>query len=71
MAINISWRALLPAGFAVALCLCMSTAVAQEADDWIGTWTASQQPVWAPDFLAPPKVPRNLWKQTVRELAHV
>ena len=71
MGINISWRALLPAGFAVALCLCMSTAVAQEADDWVGTWTASPQPVWAPDFLAPAKVPRNLWNQTVRELAHV
>jgi lysophospholipase L1-like esterase len=71
MGINISWRALLPAGFIVALCLCMSTAVAQEADDWVGTWTASPQPVWAPDFLAPPKVPRNLWNQTVRELAHV
>src|SRR5207249_4662108 len=39
--------------------------------DWVGTWTASPQPVWAPDFLAPPKVPRNLWNQTVRELAHV
>lgn len=71
MGINISWRALLPAGFAVALCLCMSTAVAQEADDWVGTWTASPQPVWAPDFMAPAKVPRNLWNQTVRELAHV
>jgi lysophospholipase L1-like esterase len=71
MGINISWRALLSAGFAVALCLCMSTAVAQESDDWVGTWTASPQPVWAPDFLAPAKVPRNLWNQTVRELAHV
>jgi len=45
--------------------------MAQETDDWVGTWTASPQPVWAPDFLAPPKVPRNLWNQTVRELAHV
>jgi lysophospholipase L1-like esterase len=71
MGIDRSWRALLPAGFAVALCLCISTAVAQEADDWVGTWTASPQPVWAPDFLAPAKVPRNLWNQTVRELAHV
>jgi lysophospholipase L1-like esterase len=71
MGIDRSWRALLPAGFAVALCLCISTAVAQEADDWVGTWTASPQPVWAPDFLAPAKVTRNLWNQTVRELAHV
>jgi hypothetical protein len=49
----------------------LSTAVAQQADDWVGTWTASPQPVWAADFLAPPKVPRNLWNQTARELAHV
>jgi hypothetical protein len=71
MGINMSWRTLLSAGFALGLCLCTSAAVAQETDDWVGTWTASSQPVWAPDFLAPPKVPRNLWKQTVRELAHV
>jgi lysophospholipase L1-like esterase len=45
--------------------------MAQQADDWVGTWAASPQPVWGPDFLAPAKVPRNLWNQTVRELAHV
>ena len=71
MPVNTSRRALLSAGFALGLCLCMSAAMAQETDDWVGTWTASPQPVWAPDFLAPPKVPRNLWNQTVRELAHV
>jgi lysophospholipase L1-like esterase len=41
------------------------------ADDWIATWTASPHEVWAPDFLAPVKVPRNLWGQTVRQVASV
>jgi lysophospholipase L1-like esterase len=44
---------------------------AQAADDWIATWTASPHQVWAPDFLAPVKVPRNLWGQTVRQVASV
>jgi lysophospholipase L1-like esterase len=39
--------------------------------DWIATWTASPHEVWAPDFLAPVKVPRNLWGQTVRQTASV
>ncbi|HTT38529.1 MAG TPA: SGNH/GDSL hydrolase family protein [Burkholderiales bacterium] len=40
-------------------------------DDWNATWTASPHEVWAPDFLAPVKVPRNLWGQTVRQVAQV
>jgi len=40
-------------------------------DEWIGTWTASPQPVWEADFLAPVKVPRNLWNQTIRQIASV
>ena len=71
MSVDMGRRALLSACFALALGLCTGAAVAQDTDDWVGTWTASPQPVWAPDFLAPPKVPRNLWNQTVRELAHV
>src|SRR5215475_10792275 len=76
MSVDMCRRALLSAGFTLALCLCTSclctsAAVAQDTEDWVGTWTASPQPVWADDFLAPPKVPRNLWNQTVRELAHV
>jgi lysophospholipase L1-like esterase len=51
--------ALLPPGAAVA------------ADDWIATWTASPQEVWGPDFPAPVKVPRNLWDQTLRQVARV
>ncbi len=44
---------------------------ARAGDDWIATWTASPHEVWAPDFLAPVKVPRNLWAQTVRQVASV
>jgi lysophospholipase L1-like esterase len=45
--------------------------VAHADDDWIATWTASPQPIWGPDFMAPVQVPRNLWAQTVRQVAAV
>lgn len=71
MRIHRSGRALLSACIVAAVGAWGTTVMAQDTDDWIGTWAASAQPVWAPDFLAPPKVPRTLWSQTVRELAHV
>ena len=49
----------------------VSVAQGAGTDDWIATWTASPQPVWEADFLAPVKVPRNLWGQTVRQMATV
>ncbi|WP_395022769.1 SGNH/GDSL hydrolase family protein [Dongia sp.] len=52
------------AALAVALAL---PSMAAQADDWIGTWTASVQPVWEPDFPVPTNIPRNLWNQTVRQ----
>ncbi len=52
------------AALAVALTL---PSIAARADDWIGTWTASVQPVWEPDFPVPTNIPRNLWNQTVRQ----
>ena len=48
-----------------------SIARAAGTDDWIATWTASPQAIWEADFLAPIKVPRNLWGQTVRQMATV
>jgi len=42
-------------------------AAAASAEDWIGTWTASAQPVWEPDFPVPTNMPRNLWNQTIRQ----
>ena len=44
---------------------------AAEGGGWIGTWAASPQPVWEPDFLAPIPFPRNLWNQTIRQVARV
>ncbi|MEO9299872.1 SGNH/GDSL hydrolase family protein [Devosia alba] len=41
------------------------------AQDWIDTWAAAPQPVWGPDFLAPLTYPRNVWDQTVRQVARV
>jgi hypothetical protein len=47
--------------------------VAQEATaaHWVGTWESSPQPIWASDFIAPLKYPRNLWNQTVRQVSRV
>jgi lysophospholipase L1-like esterase len=38
---------------------------------WIGTWSASPQPVWEPDFFAPVGIPRSLRNQTIRQIARV
>ncbi len=43
------------------------TSAAARAEDWIGTWTASVQPVWETDFPVPTNIPRNLWNQTIRQ----
>jgi lysophospholipase L1-like esterase len=65
-------RPFLAFALSAALAAVLQTVPAAQADDdWIATWTASPQPVWAPDFLAPVKVPRNLWAQTVRQVATV
>lgn len=61
----------LGAGLAGALHALISQVRAADADDWIATWTASPQPVWEADFFAPVNVPRNLWSQTVRQIASV
>jgi lysophospholipase L1-like esterase len=60
------WTAL-----AAALQVPLSAVRAADSDDWIATWTASPQPIWDADFLAPIKVPRNLWNQTIRQTAAV
>ena len=63
-------RHFLAFAFWAVLAAALQTA-AHAADDWIGTWTATPHEVWAPDFLAPVKVPRNLWGQTVRQVARI
>jgi len=63
---------------AVVLCISMTamiTAGAANAADsraadgkaWVGSWTASPQPVWQGDFPLPTLLPFNLWNQTVRQ----
>ena len=42
---------------------------AANAENWIGTWTASAQPAWTSDFPVPLGLPSNLYKQTIRQVA--
>jgi lysophospholipase L1-like esterase len=60
-------------GAAVVLSIAFAGGAAPAAADneWIGTWAASPQPVWGPDFMAPIAFPRNLWNQTIRQVARV
>jgi lysophospholipase L1-like esterase len=52
------------AGAALALSL-----TAANADNWIGTWTASAQPAWTSDFPVPLGLPSNLYHKTIRQVA--
>jgi lysophospholipase L1-like esterase len=47
------------------------TVRAQEAHNWIGTWTASPQALWEGDFPVSTNVPFNLWNQTIRMVTQV
>ena len=60
------------AGGTVALLSLVATpALSQSGEDWLGTWSASPQPVWGADFFAPASIPRSLRDQTVRQVARV
>ena len=64
------------AGKRLALALTLAAGISSAgsaafAQGWIDTWAAAPQPVWGPDFLAPLSYPRNLWDQTVRQIARV
>jgi len=48
-----------------------SPSLAADNEDWIGTWTASAQPVWDTDFPVPLGFPRNYWNQTLRQVARI
>jgi lysophospholipase L1-like esterase len=48
-----------------------SARAATPGGDWIGTWAASPQPVWNADFPVPWTIPRNMWNQTLRQVARV
>jgi len=66
-------RALLAAAIAVSLVAGAAiSALAQPTNRaWLDTWSASPQPVWAPDFFAPVNIPRSLRDQTIRQIARV
>ena len=56
---------------AAALLAINGSANAADTGDWIATWAASPQPLFAADFIAPNKVPANFWNQTLREVASI
>ncbi len=71
----ISRRAFLAAALCTALVAGLATSPAQaqraEAGDWIGTWSASPQPMWGPEFFVPIDIPRSLRNQTIRQIARL
>jgi lysophospholipase L1-like esterase len=63
-------RAAVAAAFVASLAYAPGSVAADEGN-WIGTWTASIQPVWGPDFAVPIGLPRNYWNQTIRQVARI
>ena len=64
-----SFRSGVAVASAAALALFVAFVRAAENGNWIGTWSASPQPVWDANFPAPINFPRNLWNQTIRQIA--
>jgi lysophospholipase L1-like esterase len=65
------FRRLVDVALAAALVFSIASVRAADKGKWIETWAASPQPVWNADFLAPINFPRNLWNQTIRQIARV
>ncbi|WP_267100792.1 SGNH/GDSL hydrolase family protein [Xanthomonas sacchari] len=63
-------RPMATAALATAL---LGTAIMADAAprEWVATWQASPQPLWAADFPFPTQTPFHLWRQTVRQVARV
>ncbi|UVK56309.1 SGNH/GDSL hydrolase family protein [Mesorhizobium sp. AR02] len=55
------------AALALAATLIVNPAMSGEKQDWVGTWTASPQPTWGPDFALPVKIAPKLENQTIRQ----
>jgi lysophospholipase L1-like esterase len=66
-----TFRRVSVAALAIALAFSVDLVRATENGKWIGTWSASPQPIWAPEFLVPINFPRNVWNQTIRQIARV
>jgi lysophospholipase L1-like esterase len=64
-------RCVVLAAVVVAVVVAAPSARAADPPRWIGTWTASAQPVWDTDFFPGIKFPRTLWNQTIRQVARV
>lgn len=56
---------------AASFSLVLLPGIAAADGGWIPVWSASPQPVWAPDFFAPVSIPRSLRDQTIRQVARV
>lgn len=58
---------------ALALGAALSGSLAAHAGErsWVGTWMASPQPVWKPDFALPTKIPQSVKNQTIRQVVRV
>jgi lysophospholipase L1-like esterase len=65
------WSAFAAAALAAALAISPLTSSRAADGEWIDTWSAATQPIWGPDFLAGLTFPRNLWNQTIRQVARV
>jgi lysophospholipase L1-like esterase len=55
----------------IAAVMCASSGYAADTQQWVGSWAASPQPIWAPDFFLPIAIPRALRDQTVRQIARL
>ena len=55
---------------AASLAFTATPSLAQDTE-WVGTWSASPQPVWGPDFFAPASIPRSVRDQTIRQVARL
>ncbi|MDB5928962.1 MAG: lipase, partial [Polaromonas sp.] len=44
---------------------------AAEPGAWVGSWAASPQPTWGPDFAFPTNIPATLQDQTLRQVARI
>ena len=55
------------AAFTLAATLIVNPAMSAERQDWVGTWMASPQPTWGPDFALPVKIAPKLENQTIRQ----
>lgn len=42
-----------------------------EGGTWVGTWSASPQPIWGEDFFAAAPIPRSVRDQTIRQVARI